>query len=90
MSKSTGMTFLLVAAALLAAGGCNKPGNIAAFIQARNQLVAASEYKVFPPDVLTIQSVQVAEINNVTQRVRPDGKINLPLLGEVDVTDGDL
>lgn len=47
--------------------------------------MAATEYRVYPPDVIYITSLHVAEINNNMQRVRPDGKINLPLLGEVAV-----
>jgi polysaccharide export outer membrane protein len=40
---------------------------------------------VYPPDTLSIRSVQVPEINGFSGVVRPDGKINLPLLKEVYV-----
>jgi protein involved in polysaccharide export with SLBB domain len=38
---------------------------------------------VLPPDVLLVASRHIPEIDKVRQQVRPDGKINLPLLGEV-------
>jgi len=38
-----------------------------------------------PPDVLEISSRHVSEINGNRVIVRPDGKINLPLLGEIYV-----
>jgi polysaccharide export outer membrane protein len=47
----------------------------------------ADTYRVLPPDVLGIYSVRVPEINNVHQVVRPDGMINLPLVGEILVND---
>ena len=83
---STSRCTTVCALALLAAAvGCKPSGNVSAFLQAREKLVAAAEYRVYPPDVIAISSMQVAEINGATQRVRPDGRLNLPLVGEVDV-----
>ena len=56
-----------------------------AFLQEPRSPVSATEYRVLPPDVLMINSVRVPEINNFRVEVRPDGKINLPLIGEVTV-----
>jgi len=47
--------------------------------------VTGIEYRVLPPDVITIQSRHVPEIDGVTQRIDPAGKINLPLMGEIYV-----
>jgi polysaccharide export outer membrane protein len=61
-------------------GGMEK---LNAFLQKPRSPVSATEYYILPPDVLQITSIHVPEINNIRQAVRPDGKINLPLLGEV-------
>jgi protein involved in polysaccharide export with SLBB domain len=66
--------------------GCG--GNVErlkAFLQEPRSPVSASEYRVLPPDVLQISSIHVPDINNFRTQVRPDGKINLPLLGELAV-----
>jgi protein involved in polysaccharide export with SLBB domain len=47
--------------------------------------VTGKEYRILPPDVLTVASRHIPEIDRQTQQVRPDGKINLPLVGEVAV-----
>jgi polysaccharide export outer membrane protein len=69
----------------LAAGGCYDANAIKPFLNRKGGDAAAAEYRVYPPDVIAVQSVFVQEINGLTQRVRPDGMINLPLLGEVYV-----
>lgn len=66
-------------------GGCYDATELNAFLQKPRSPVSGAEYRVLPPDVLLIISQRVPEINNATQRVRPDGKINLLLLGEIDV-----
>jgi protein involved in polysaccharide export with SLBB domain len=38
-----------------------------------------------PPDVISISSNYVREINSITQQIRPDGKISLPLAGDIYV-----
>ena len=47
----------------------------------------AETYHVLPPDVIGVYSVRVPEINNMRQMVRPDGMINLPLIGEIRAGD---
>lgn len=68
-------------------GGCYNPNEVEAFLQKPHPApVSALEYRVYPPDALTITSRHVTEIANLTpQVVRPDGRINLPLLGEIFV-----
>jgi len=72
-------------AAGLFLGGCGDSGKLAAFLREPHMAVAATEYHVLPPDVIAVRSLYVPEINNFQEQVRPDGKINLPLLGEMYV-----
>lgn len=65
--------------------GCYNTEEVKAFLQVPRSPVSGVEYRIAPPDVLTVTSLQVQEVNQVTQQVRPDGKINVPLLGEVFV-----
>ena len=68
--------------------GCGSSKNVKqlrGFLQEPRSEVSATEYRVLPPDVLSVSSRHVSEINNQTQQVRPDGKINLPLVGEIFV-----
>jgi protein involved in polysaccharide export with SLBB domain len=55
------------------------------FLQEPRSNVSGDEYRILPPDVLQINSIKVPDINNYKVQVRPDGKINLPLLGEITV-----
>lgn len=74
-----------LAAALLSLGGCYNAQEVNAFLQKPRSPISGVEYRVLPPDVLTITSRRIPEITGVTQQVRPDGKIALPLVGEIDV-----
>lgn len=58
---------------------------ITAFLKAHEATVSAGQYTVMPPDTIAIHSPTAPEIDGVTQRVRPDGKVALRLLGEVHV-----
>lgn len=77
---------LTVLGAIALTPGCYFSEDVKAFLQADRRPVSAVEYRVYPPDVLSIESRNVQEINGGSHRVRPDGKINLPLLGEIFVT----
>ena len=48
---------------------------------------ASAEYKIGPKDLLEITVLGVQEINKLVVRVSEEGRITLPLLGEVDVGD---
>lgn len=48
---------------------------------------ASAEYKIGPKDLLEISVLGVPEINKLVVRVSEDGRITLPLLGEVGVGD---
>ncbi len=59
--------------------------DIVAFLKAHEHEVSAIEYRLGIPDEVTISSPRILEIDRVTQKVRPDGKIALRLLGPVKV-----
>lgn len=65
--------------------GCYDAREVEAFLVKSRAPVSGVVYRVYPPDVISISSRHVPEINEVTQQVRPDGKINVPLIGEVYV-----
>jgi polysaccharide export outer membrane protein len=75
---------------VLAAGGCAKSHNarLSEFAVGEKTWQPSEppgDYRVLPPDVISISSVHVPEINGVSQQIRPDGKVSLPLVGEVVV-----
>ncbi|MDY7009777.1 MAG: polysaccharide biosynthesis/export family protein [Planctomycetota bacterium] len=65
--------------------GCYNADQVKAFLLKPRRPVSGLEYRVYPPDVISVGSLHVPEIQGISQRVRPDGKINLPLLGEISV-----
>jgi protein involved in polysaccharide export with SLBB domain len=90
MTKLPTSPAAIVAAAFLCAAiaGCNSnTERLKAFLQQPRSPVSGTEYRVLPPDVISVSSLRVPDINNLTQRIRPDGKINVPLIGEVYVAD---
>lgn len=79
---------LLGLAAVVLAAGCAPDYDmhaVEAFLTENRSPVSGTEYRVLPPDSLSIASDTVTEINGLNLRIRPDGKINLPLLGELEV-----
>jgi polysaccharide export outer membrane protein len=80
-------SFWLVLAFVGLTGGCYDATEVNGFLQKPRAPVSGAEYRVLPPDTILITSQRVPEINNSPQRVRPDGKINLPLLGEIAVAE---
>ncbi len=77
---------VLAAGMLCACGGCSyNAEEVNAFLLKPRAPISGTEYRVLPPDMLAITSRHVPEITGLTQQVRPDGKVNLPLVGEVKV-----
>lgn len=68
--------------------GCAKPHypDIKQFVQAHDQDVAETNYRIEPPDIIEISSPSAPELNGETQIIRQDGKISLKLIGEVKVS----
>lgn len=68
------------------AAGCHSAHkDLVSFLKAHEHEVSAIEYRLGIPDVVQISAPQVLEIDQVTQTIRPDGKISLRLLGPVKV-----
>jgi polysaccharide export outer membrane protein len=84
--RSPAAALLCLAVFGLLAGCTPTYTDYAAFMVEPRPLVSATEYRMAPPDVIMIQSKRVREINGHREAIRPDGRINLPLLGPVFVT----
>ena len=57
------------------------------FLRESEHNVSAIEYRVGIPDIIRISAPRILEIDGVDQRLQPDGKITLRLLGPVKVVD---
>ena len=73
---------VVVLATVAVLPGCYHSDDVKAFLMKDHGPVSGIEYRVYPPDSIRIESLNVPEINGKVHRVRPDGKINLQLLGE--------
>ena len=75
------------AAILLSVAGCGVDNErLVAFLhEPRVPVTGTEDYRVLPPDVITIESVNVTEIDGVSRRVGPDGRITVPLLKSLPV-----
>ncbi len=83
-----GVLILAVLAVSAVVGGCSHTYDmqqVQQFLDQPRPLVAGSEYRIMPPDTITFESRRIEEIGGQQLRVRPDGKVNLPLLGEIFV-----
>ena len=85
---TTRTSLVCVVAMMLGCGalsGCYHSERLKAFLMEPRKPISGTEYRVLPPDTIAVTSVHVPEISGVKTQVRPDGKVNLPLIGEVDV-----
>ncbi len=55
------------------------------FLREHEHQVSAIEYRVGIPDQLAITAPRILEIDGEVQRIKPDGKISLRLVGDVKV-----
>ncbi|MGD8452866.1 MAG: polysaccharide biosynthesis/export family protein [Phycisphaerae bacterium] len=76
---------MVVSAALLTGCAASSHADLVSFLRAHEDAVGTGQYTVMPPDTITVHSPTAPEVDGVTARLRPDGKIVLRLLGEVDV-----
>jgi polysaccharide biosynthesis/export protein len=81
--QSAGWRLMVLAAVTLALGACTDYRDYAAFMKKPRPVVGGKPYVIEPPDAVTIIAPNAPEINNITQALRPDGKITLYLLGDV-------
>jgi len=86
--KNTKLAAVLVFAAfaLAAAAPAASAAQASSPVATTGQDVSA-EYKIGPKDLLEISVLGVPEISKLVVRVSEDGRITLPLLGEVGVGD---
>lgn len=88
MARSRQITLIRYSTALIAvlSPSCApKYDDLKVFSRPDEQKVAATTYKLAPPDSIAISSPTAAELDGEVQPIRSDGKISLKLLGEVDV-----
>jgi polysaccharide export outer membrane protein len=88
LMKTLGWWRMAAVAACALAGCVNKQKqqqDVVHFLPERDHEVSAIEYRVGIPDVIAISAPRVLEIDGEEQPVRPDGKINLKLVGDVKV-----
>lgn len=74
-----------IAVTLGCTGCAAKNADMLHFLREHEHQVSAIEYRVGIPDTIGISAPRVLEIDGETQRIQPDGKINMRLLGEVKV-----
>jgi polysaccharide export outer membrane protein len=65
--------------------GCYDATQVNAFLQKPRKAISGAEYRVLPPDTIQIISRHMPEITGIIQQVSPAGRINLPLVGELEV-----
>ena len=80
-------SWLALGLTLCAATGCasTSHADLMAFLRAHQHTVATGHYTVMPPDAILVHAPVAAEVDGVVATLRPDGKVALRLLGEVDV-----
>src|SRR6266480_1459343 len=61
----------------------NAEGENGIFHQATKHQLASREYRVDPPDEIVVKAPNIKELDGQRQKVRPDGKISLNLVGDV-------
>lgn len=84
--RRVGLGLFAVAMLTIVHAGCaSAPDQKTHFLRASEQVVSSGSYRINPPDLIRIHCPIAPEIDGATQRVRPDGKIALRLLGEVQV-----
>lgn len=84
--------FSLAAAALLALAGCSTPRNpdlpsgpeAYAVMPGADPVAVPKDYQIGADDVLNIQVFQEPDLSNATSRVDGSGRIQVPLIGEVE------
>ena len=85
MAQQRSIILAAACVACFAATGCYNQKEVEAFLQQPRAPISGKEYRILPPDVIKVTSRHVPEIDNQIQQVRPDGKVNLPLVGEIAV-----
>ncbi len=79
------LTLLVLAVTAVSFTGCQAPvyNDTEAFLVTPRPLVTSTEYRLAPPDVVMLTSKRVSELHGQKIQLRPDGRINLPLIGTI-------
>ncbi len=77
----------LLALLLVGLGGCQRYHDVSTFATPAMAPVETTPYRVAPPDVISVRSMEATEINTQAVAIGPDGSIDLPLVGRVEVAD---
>lgn len=85
MHSQARMTVCAAALAMIMGCAHKNDGDMLHFLREHEHQVSAIEYRVGIPDALAITAPRILEIDGEKQRIRPDGKISLRLLGDVKV-----
>jgi len=70
---------------LVATGCSTNRADILHFLREREHQVSATEYRVGIPDAIAISAPRIMEIDSEDAVIRPDGKINLRLIGDIKI-----
>lgn len=81
------LAIFLIATAASSVGCSPKNPDMLHFLREHEHKVSAIEYRLGIPDSIQIEAPRIPEIDGEVQRMQPDGKINLRLLGEVKIVD---
>ena len=84
MMRHTQSAWLLAAGFCLPmlAGCAQDPAQLRAFLAQAHSPVGSTEYRVMPPDVISITARPSEEYRDLTIQLGPDGRAFLPLVGE--------
>lgn len=78
--------FVLVAIGAATCTGCAASNtDMLHFLREHDHAVSAIDYRIGIPDSIGISAPQIKEIDGEVQRIQPNGKITLRLLGDVKV-----
>ncbi|MHC4159689.1 MAG: polysaccharide biosynthesis/export family protein [Planctomycetota bacterium] len=79
------LLYVLLLAPVVCVTGCfsSNPKDIEAFSKPAKVLVTAENYIMQPPDEIQIFCTKVPEIHEQLQRIRPDGRVSLEGMGEL-------
>ena len=86
MSGSFKLTLGAVAPIVASMGCAVNNADMLHFLREHENDASSIEYRVGIPDSVAISAPRISEINGHSQRIQPNGKINLQLLGEVKIT----
>lgn len=80
------LSLLVLSGVVLLSSGCGPTKNdIDAFLKPYQVNTTSEVYVLQPPDVIKIQSAKIPEIHQLSQQIRPDGKVSFEGLGEIEV-----